>query len=96
VSGHELRARTLVAKDDPRIRRALWGIPPKERPVSPDAAYWQAALVVAHRDAREEIARKQSPGCYRAGYALGILLVLSTIAGAVWTIVWLWSLTPWG
>lgn len=90
---HALRARTLIEQDDPRVERALRTIPAEQRPASPDAAYWVAALVVAQRDAQTEQRKRESPGCFWAGYLGGYVIMALAAAGAaaglVWLIVWL-------
>ncbi|WP_017602347.1 hypothetical protein [Nocardiopsis lucentensis] len=90
MTGHDLRARTLISRGDPRIHHALRQIPHSQRPASPDAAYWQAALLVAQRDARTETTRRTNRGCYRAGYTTAALIMLACAAGIVWATTYLW------
>lgn len=87
VTGHDLRARTLISREDPRIARALAAIPHDQRPASPDAAYYQAALIVAERDARAEIARRHSPIGYRIGRGAAVLLIIVAAAGIIYAIL---------
>ncbi|QBI56780.1 hypothetical protein [Streptomonospora litoralis] len=89
MEDHTLRARTLVEYEDPRIGRALRRLPARKRPASPDAAYWEAALVVAERDARAEQARRASPGCYRIGYLGGYVVAAAVLLGLIAALVWL-------
>lgn len=82
---HALRARTLIHHADPRIDHELQRLKP--RPVSPDEAYWQAALRIAQQDERRELARRQ-PVAYTIGYALGWTAMLAIPAGLLW-LFWL-------
>jgi hypothetical protein len=90
--GLDLRARTLIAADDRRIRRALRRIPSAERRRSPDAAYFQAARLVAEHDASTEQARRRhrqvlARPAARAAY-IGAWAVAAAVAGGLgWALV---------
>lgn len=85
----DLRARTLIARRDPRIHRELRHLPTSEVLRNPDGAYFDAARLVAERDADAERTRRGRRRVFaapagRAAY----LAVWATAAALVGGLLW--------